>query len=447
MTSFPLTHPLSPVVTRRSFADRFLILLGVVLLGYAVDGRGFAYIGVPPLFIGEITLLAGLVAVASTRGWERVLDLPQILLVLAMMAWGVVRTVPYLGQYQIDALRDAMLYGYATFAIIVAALIVAEPTRLVTLLTRYRKFACIFLAAIPIVSLVYRFGSQDVPHWPWAGVPMIEEKEGDVLVHLSGVLAFWVAGLGEDVHPLWVVLLTLNVAMMGVIDRAGLLAFCAAAAICTIHKPLHGMLWKLIAAVLAAVLVLWVSNVHIAVPGGKGREISFDQFKTNFLSMTSDTGADGLDSTKEWRLEWWKSIIHYTVRGKYFWTGKGFGVNLADDDGFQVLADNSLRAPHSGHLDMLARAGVPGFVLWVVVQLSWLASVINAYVVSRRCREERWQGVFLFLLALWTAFVINASFDVFLEGPMGGIWFWTVFGVGAAATWIYRHRPEVLYAA
>jgi hypothetical protein len=95
---------------------------------------------------------------------------------------------------------------------------------------------------------------------------------------------------------------------------------------------------------------------------------------------------------------------------------------------------------------MLARAGVPGFVLWVVVQLSWLASVINAYVVSRRCREERWQGVFLFLLALWTAFVINASFDVFLEGPMGGIWFWTIFGVGAAATWIYRHRPEVLYA-
>ena len=26
----------------------------------------------------------------------------------------------------------------------------------------------------------------------------------------------------------------------------------------------------------------------------------------------------------------------YTVFGDYFWTGKGFGINLADDDGFQT---------------------------------------------------------------------------------------------------------------
>ena len=51
----------------------------------------------------------------------------------------------------------------------------------------------------------------------------------------------------------------------------------------------------------------------------------------------------------------------------------------------------------------------------------------------------------LFLLAIWLAFLVNSSFDVFLEGPMGAAWFWTIFGTGAAAAWLYRRHPQVLY--
>jgi hypothetical protein len=53
-------------------------------------------------------------------------------------------------------------------------------------------------------------------------------------------------------------------------------------------------------------------------------------------------------------------------------------------------------------------------------------------------------GMFLFLLAYWVAFMVNASFDVFLEGLMGGIWFWTLYGVGLGAMWIYQRYPEIL---
>jgi hypothetical protein len=38
----------------------------------------------------------------------------------------------------------------------------------------------------------------------------------------------------------------------------------------------------------------------------------------------------------------------------------------------------------------------------------------------------------------------NAAFDVFIEGPMGGIWFWTIYGIGLASVWLYKHSPEVL---
>jgi hypothetical protein len=52
--------------------------------------------------------------------------------------------------------------------------------------------------------------------------------------------------------------------------------------------------------------------------------------------------------------------------------------------------------------------------------------------------------LFLFLFAYYMAFLINASFDVYLEGPMGGIWFWSIYGTGVGALWVYRNRPEVL---
>jgi hypothetical protein len=39
----------------------------------------------------------------------------------------------------------------------------------------------------------------------------------------------------------------------------------------------------------------------------------------------------------------------------------------------------------------------------------------------------------LWLLAYWTAAMVNSTFDVYLEGPQGAIWFWSVFGFGLAA--------------
>ena len=35
-------------------SDHYLVLLGGALLGYAVLGKYFAYLGIPPLFVGEI---------------------------------------------------------------------------------------------------------------------------------------------------------------------------------------------------------------------------------------------------------------------------------------------------------------------------------------------------------------------------------------------------------
>jgi O-antigen ligase len=95
-------------------------------------------------------------------------------------------------------------------------------------------------------------------------------------------------------------------------------------------------------------------------------------------------------------------------------------------------------------MTILARSGVPGLALWILLQLSVGLRLIRCFLTSRRIAGSRWPGLFLFIFSFWLAFVINGSFDVFIEGPPGGIWFWCIFGFALGAMWIYRNQPEIL---
>jgi hypothetical protein len=72
-------------------------------------------------------------------------------------------------------------------------------------------------------------------------------------------------------------------------------------------------------------------------------------------------------------------------------------------------------------------------VLWGILQLAFAASLVRAFVRARAARQEWWARLNIWVLAYWVAFVVNMSFDVYLEGPQGGIWFWSLFGFGIAA--------------
>ena len=154
------------------------------------------------------------------------------------------------------------------------------------------------------------------------------------------------------------------------------------------------------------------------------------QWWDNIVSIFLSSGNAQLQGTKQFRLLWYGEIIDYTFKGSYFWDGKGFGINLAASDGFQGTLDDSFREVPNSHLAVLARMGVPGFVLWVLLQLGFALFLLRALLAYRRAGDKQLAAVAVWILAFWSAMMVNSVFDPFIESPQGGIWFWTLFGVG-----------------
>jgi len=159
------------------------------------------------------------------------------------------------------------------------------------------------------------------------------------------------------------------------------------------------------------------------------RDATSTQWWENIVSIVGNSGNAQLEGTKQFRLDWWNKVVSYTFNGPFFWDGKGFGVNLAVDDGFQG-SDKSLREPPSSHLSVLARMGVPGLALWILLQLGFALVLLRALLLFRRAGDSQLAAVTAWVGVFWTAMMVNSVFDPYIESPQGGIWFWTLFGLG-----------------
>lgn len=433
--------PMSPAARSARAGDRYLLGLGVVLLGYALFSRPFAYLGVPPLFIGEIMLALGLWAAWRYGALREALRQGPVRWLAVFMAWGLACTLPYVPTYGLDALRDAVLWGYGLFGVIVAALVLRSPDRLRQMLLRYRVFVWAFLGLIGVIYILNAYFRPLIPHFPGApNVPLIEAKGGDILVHLAGVTVFLVVGM---MRMRWGIIgmLAATLGIVLISNRGGMVAFAMAGLVLLAMKPPGRSVGKMAAGFTFLMLVFLLAGSLMTIHSG--REISAEQLWTNVQSIAGGSGEGALDGTRRWRLSWWEDIVGYTFGGPYFLTGKGFGINLASADGYQVDAEELVRSPHNGHMTVLARMGVPGVALWALVHGSWLLLMLRGWLRSRRERDDGWTSIYTFIVAYWVASLVNASFDVYLEGPVGGIWLWCIWGFGLGAAYVHRHTPEV----
>jgi hypothetical protein len=321
----------------------------------------------------------------------------------------------------IDLIRDSFIFQYGWFVFIL--FLFKEKLEIIweTLFFIYKWF--------PFVALLNFILQYFVPFFetvaPFGGIPILLYKNGDMGVQLliSTLLLLYTF---ENKTLKWRVLLSLVIALDFLIlasySRSGIVAFLASM-LCFIYfnKDIQlqarvRLLIKYLPIILLVVTPIYI-NIKVA-ENFQGRAVGLEQIKNNFSSIVGGTTDATSENNVVWRLVWWAKIIDYSLSSPNFFIGKGLGMNLATDDDIITL-DDSLRSPHNFHLNIMSRFGVLLFMIWMYFLIQLLKPLF----------KKQLQGKRLLIGCILLAFLLNASFDVFLEGPMGAFPFWTWLGL------------------
>lgn len=398
---------------RRLYLFFFLFVYAL----YCFFNKGVAY-----LYLAEICWVFGLALVIRERkSFEFVWD-KRLMLISIMLAITLLYMIRGMMRYPIlDVIRDSFMLNYVYFIFIIFLLRKELPELKKGLYIIYTWFPVVAASGfllrtfIPSLNELILFGN----------IPFLAYKNGDMSVHLLITTLLIINGkikIGRRFMALNIVLIAYLFLISATFNRGGMLAFLTGFGLFFFYLRKTALArqfftyLKVLPIVIIVALPLYVStNVEDSI---QGRSTSIGQLKDNVKSIVNHDMEGSMNANVLWRLVWWAKIIDYTVLGDYFLFGKGVGVNLAIDDDIK-MEDDSLRSPHNFHLNILARFGVPFFLLW----LYWL------WLMIRKVREKGVSQEVLSYLCIFIAFLVNASFDVALEGPMAAFPCWVFVGL------------------
>jgi hypothetical protein len=419
------------------------MLLGGLLLGYVFFDRGFAHFGFAPLFVGEIVFAILLLTALITRSNMRFLITPAGCALLAFLFWCFSILLFNRGGTWLNSIRDSVIWGYGIYAILVASLLLRARAIETSLdwYSRWMPWFAVWAAPAFVLQLPLE---NFMPALPGSDVKIVSLKAGDFAVHLAGALTFLMLGL-HRIYPrqagrwsLFKEAVCYSGVILGIIacgsrNRGGLMSVLLAFVVVTVFRP-NNRFTRLILPI--AIVASFLMIFDVSIPTGGGREISLNQIADNVQSVFVKSDKNLLAGTVDWRLKWWNAILDDTLFGDRFWSGLGFGSDIAKRYGF--ADDTGNRSPHNGHITILARAGAPAAALWLVFILTLFAVLTRSYFTALASNQVLAAKLDLWVMAYMSAMLVNMSFDVYLEGPQGGIWFWCLAGFGIALSYSQR---------
>jgi hypothetical protein len=395
----------------------YIKLYFLVLLLYVFFNKGVAY-----SYLAEIVLVAGLfILFVNRKQFEIGLDRKQILVGIFLII-SILFIIAGLFKYAVlNVLRDSLAFQYAWFAFIIyffkdeydfiwQKIIQIYKWAPLILFLNFILFYFVFLYLPPINI----FGNQNI----------IIYKNGDKSVHLliSTILMFLFT---DQYSKKWLIantiLIVINFLILLAFTRSGSVAFMLALfsfLVFSKEKILNESVRKLLKYVPIIMVLGMGLFIAIDIQGdAQGRTISLSQITDNFSSIVSSDIDGNLAENKVWRLIWWAKLVNESFTLPHFFVGKGLGMSLAGND--ILNTDDNLRSPHNFHLTILARFGYLVFTAWIM----WLVSLFKPLFTRKLA------GKTLAITSILLAFIINGSFDVFFEGPMGAFPFWTFVGL------------------
>lgn len=400
----------------------YVNFFSIVYALYAYFNKGIAY-----SYLAEITLVLGLLLLIRSLksfefAWDRRMLLLSIFLAIgfAYIIKGIQEGYPLL-----DVIRDSFMFNYSLFILLIFLIKEELPQFKKNLLLIYKWFPFVVCSLFLISSYIPSVGSFELFNYR-----LFEYKFGDMGVHLLLCTLFILNGdIQYQTRFYWLALILVAYLFLIVssYSRSGMVSFGAGLLIfflLTKNKELKQLMLKYlkyVPVILILALPLYMSTQ--LQENFQGRKIGLDQLAENVTSLVSSESSNpSLNDNKLWRITWWLKIIDDTFLGPHFFIGQGYGMSLAIAYDVPDASEGNLRSPHNFHMTVLARMGVIVFFAW----LYWI--VLNI----KKIRRQDLTAENLIYYTVIIAFLINASFDVYLEGPMGAMPFWIMVGLAYA---------------
>ncbi|MFC5993669.1 O-antigen ligase family protein [Pseudonocardia hispaniensis] len=415
-------------------------LLGPLLAGYLLFDRAFAYVHLPgtPLYIGEMVLAVGIVGVLTATGYIRIplRDEPILALLAVFTLWGLVRAVPGIREYGMDAVRDSALWYYCLFAFLTTAALARSPDLLRRLMRQLDRLIPWLLLWLPVGLLLIPL-QKSAPNVPFTSTSILSHKAGNAAIAALVVLGYmWL--LADDrsarSRAVWSVVSLGVIALAATQNRGGLLGVVAGSLVGLMFLRDRARLVGKAVAVMALVIAIdTVLPLRLPIDGLQGRDFSSAQLIANVMSLGGSESPGNLGGTVDGRQELWSRVLNKQIEERLV-EGAGFGVNLAAEVNVYDDGEESLRNPHNSHLNVLARMGVVGGALWVALWLGWYGRLIAGCRRLGRQGQVTRRNVAVWCLSITTAILVSSFFDPQLEGPQVAALLWVTFGIGVAVT-------------
>lgn len=420
------------------------LILAFLLFGYIVGNRGFAQLSIrpnSPLYLGELGMVACLFLITARRALTREQLTPRIPLAWAIIVFLLIGGLRlYLDTVVTNsstlvtlAIRDSAVVYYAFFFFIAYQIGKNESARKFV----ERAILAGFVLLIP-GAVIAIWANELLTKLTYRGFPLIAYK-GDLLTTFLGIGAFYFF-FTPSRGALKVFFRACSLACLGLMllgmSRAAFSGFAFAALLLIVAKRSKFILYQLGVAVVAllAIAFLELSNIHFE--SDFFRNLSD---KVTSIVDISGTGhyhgdvGDASAANNEFRTVWWTTVFNETMqKGPAF--GLGFGYDLTSSfmrayypTGGEDTA--STRSPHSILFTVLGRMGLIGLTSFLIILLLLVRmALFAARSVARGDQPEK-------NLAPWCAvmtLLVSSMFGVVLEGPMGGILFWSLLGLAVS---------------
>ena len=410
--------------------NRFYIkvyFLSIML--YAFFNKGIAY-----SYLAEVILLFGIILIFLNRqNLEIFTEKKQVILFGLIIASFIYILFYYFKYNAFNVIRDSLAFQYGWFAIIIFFLKEESEFFWKTLIKIYKWIPLVLFLNF---LLFYYIFLNLPPINIFGGQHILLYKNGDKSLQLL-ICTILMILFSEKYSKSWLIfnsiLIFINLLILLAFTRSGSVAYLVGI-FCFFFFSKTSLITDNLRKVLKyiPILLIIVFGVFAAIEidgDAQGRTISLSQITDNFSSIVSSDIDGSLTDNKVWRLVWWAKLLNESFTFDHFFIGKGLGMSLAGNDLTSV--DENLRSPHNFHLTIIARFGYIIFFIWIY----WL------YLLFKPLFKKQLSGKMLGLTCILLAFIINGSFDVFFEGPMGAFPFWTLFGLLLVEEY-YNYNPK-----